>query len=55
MPLFILAGNIMLRGRITKMLLDVSDLAVGRIAGGELGHVNILASILLPDHRHGHG
>jgi tripartite ATP-independent transporter DctM subunit len=45
MPLFILAGDIMLRGRITKMLLDVSDLAVGRITGG-LGHVNILASIL---------
>ncbi len=45
MPLFILAGDIMLRGRITKMLLDVSDLAVGRIVGG-LGHVNILASIL---------
>ena len=45
MPLFILSGDIMMKGRITGMLLDVADLLVGRIRGG-LGHVNVVASIL---------
>jgi len=44
-PLFVLAGNIMLKGRITITLLDVADLLVGRIRGG-LGHVNIVVSML---------
>lgn len=44
MPLFILAGEIMNRGGITKALLDVSMALVGRLRGG-LGHVNIMTSI----------
>lgn len=44
MPLFILAGEIMNRGGITKALLDVSMSLVGRLRGG-LGHVNIMTSV----------
>ena len=45
MPLFILAGDIMLKGRITKMLIAMADVFVGRLRGG-LGHVNIMTSML---------
>lgn len=44
MPLFILAGEIMNRGGITKALLDFSMSLVGRLRGG-LGHVNIMTSV----------
>lgn len=44
MPLFILAGEIMNRGGVTKALLDVSMSLVGRLRGG-LGHVNVLTSV----------
>ncbi len=43
-PMFVLAGEIMLQGGMTRSLTDLSDLLVGRIRGG-LGHTNIMASI----------
>ena len=43
-PMFVLAGEIMFQGQLTKALTDVSDLLVGRIRGG-LGHTNIMASM----------
>ncbi len=43
-PMFVLAGDIMLHGGMTKSLTDLSDVLVGRIRGG-LGHTNIMASI----------
>lgn len=44
-PFFILAGELMGRGGITKKLMDFADLIVGRITGG-LGLANVLASML---------
>jgi tripartite ATP-independent transporter DctM subunit len=44
MPLFILAGELMNRGGVTKALIDVSMALVGRLRGG-LGHVNIMTSV----------
>ncbi len=44
MPLFILAGELMNRGGITKSLIDLSMALVGRLRGG-LGHVNIMTSV----------
>ncbi|MFC3615628.1 TRAP transporter large permease [Lutimaribacter marinistellae] len=44
MPLFILAGELMNRGGVTKALIDVSMAIVGRIRGG-LGHVNVMTSV----------
>ncbi|MFV0475286.1 MAG: TRAP transporter large permease [Pikeienuella sp.] len=44
MPLFILAGEVMNRGGVTRALIDVSMALIGRIRGG-LGHVNILTSV----------
>lgn len=44
MPLFILAGEVMNRGGVTKALIDVSMALVGRLRGG-LGHVNIMTSV----------
>ena len=44
MPLFILAGEIMNRGGITRALIDLSMALVGRLRGG-LGHVNIMTSV----------
>ncbi|MFD2853544.1 TRAP transporter large permease [Seohaeicola zhoushanensis] len=44
MPLFILAGEVMNRGGVTKALIDASMALVGRMRGG-LGHVNILTSV----------
>jgi tripartite ATP-independent transporter DctM subunit len=43
-PMFVLAGEIMLYGGMTRSLTDLSDLLVGRIRGG-LGHTNIMGSI----------
>lgn len=44
MPLFILVGEIMNRGRITHKLIDFAMALVGRSKGG-LGHVNVLTSV----------
>jgi tripartite ATP-independent transporter DctM subunit len=46
MPLFILAGELMTRGGITKALIDLAMLIVGRFKGG-LGHVNIATAVFL--------
>ncbi|MCG6856965.1 MAG: TRAP transporter large permease [Salaquimonas sp.] len=46
MPLFILAGELVSRGGITKALIDFSMLIVGRLKGG-LGHVNVATSIFM--------
>ena len=44
MPLFILAGELMNRGGVTKALINLSMSLVGRLRGG-LGHVNIMTSV----------
>ena len=46
MPLFILAGELMTRGGITRALIDLAMLIVGRFKGG-LGHVNIATAVFL--------
>ncbi|HCO49338.1 MAG TPA: C4-dicarboxylate ABC transporter permease, partial [Spirochaetaceae bacterium] len=43
-PFFILAGDLMARSGITKKLVDLATVLVGRLKGG-LGHVNIVASM----------
>lgn len=45
LPLFILAGEIMNRGGITKRLVNVAKIFVGRFKGG-LAYVNIVVSML---------
>jgi len=44
MPLFMLVGEIMNRGRITHVLVDFAMSLIGRAKGG-LAHVNILTSV----------
>jgi tripartite ATP-independent transporter DctM subunit len=44
MPLFILAGELMNRGGVTRTLIEFSMSIVGRMRGG-LGHVNVLTSV----------
>jgi C4-dicarboxylate transporter DctM subunit len=44
-PFFILAGEIMTRGKIADRIVNFSNLIVGRWRGG-LAHVNIMASML---------
>ncbi len=44
MPLFILAGEIMNRTKITHAVIDFANTLVGHVKGG-LGHANILASV----------
>ncbi|WP_415232964.1 TRAP transporter large permease subunit, partial [Pseudophaeobacter arcticus] len=46
MPLFILAGETMTRGGVTRVLIDLAMLLVGRLKGG-LGYVNIASSVFL--------
>ncbi|WP_412051244.1 MULTISPECIES: TRAP transporter large permease [unclassified Hoeflea] len=43
-PMFVLTGEIMLKGRMTGALTDFADVIVGRIRGG-MGHTNIAASV----------
>jgi len=43
-PLFILTGELMNRGKITERLVDLSNVLVGRFRGG-LAYVNILGSM----------
>jgi C4-dicarboxylate transporter, DctM subunit len=44
-PFFILAGNLMNTGGMTRRIFAVAQLIVGRVHGG-LGHVNVLASMI---------
>lgn len=44
-PLFILAGEIMTRSNVSKNILNLATILVGRFKGG-LGYVNVLASML---------
>ena len=44
-PLFILAANLMNRGKISEQLIKVAVAMVGRFRGG-LGHANVVASII---------
>ncbi len=44
MPLFILAGEIMNRGGVTRVLIRLAMALVGRLPGG-LGHVNVMTSV----------
>ncbi|MFD1508537.1 TRAP transporter large permease [Lacimonas salitolerans] len=46
MPLFILAGDAMTRGGVTRVLIDLAMLIVGRFRGG-LGYVNVASSVFL--------
>lgn len=46
MPLFILAGEAMTKGGVTRVLIDLSMVFVGRFKGG-LGYVNIASSVFL--------
>jgi tripartite ATP-independent transporter DctM subunit len=46
MPLFILTGELMNRGGVTRALIDLAMVLVGRMKGG-LGHVNIAASVFM--------
>ncbi|MDV6227270.1 TRAP transporter large permease [Nitratireductor aquimarinus] len=43
-PLFVLAGEIMLRGGMTRSLTEFADMLVGRLRGG-MGHTNIAGSV----------
>jgi tripartite ATP-independent transporter DctM subunit len=43
-PMFVLTGEIMLKGQMTRALTDFADVLVGRFRGG-LGHTNIAASV----------
>ncbi len=44
-PFFIIAGNIMMKSKITDKLVSFASACVGQLKGG-LGHVNILTSML---------
>lgn len=45
LPFFIMAGEVMNRGGLTKRIIAISNLFVGRVRGG-LGYVTILACLL---------
>lgn len=45
LPFFIMAGEVMNRGGLTKRIIGISNLFVGRVRGG-LGYVTILACLL---------
>lgn len=44
-PFFLLAGNIMNTGSITRRLIDLSSTMVGHVRGG-LAHINVLVSLI---------
>lgn len=46
LPLFILAGNILVAGGVIQRLIEFADVVVGRIRGG-LAHVNVLSNLLM--------
>ncbi|GAB6391173.1 MAG: TRAP transporter large permease [Treponematales bacterium] len=45
LPFFVLAGELMNRGGLTKRIIDFCDIFVGRVKGG-LGYVTILACLM---------
>ena len=44
-PFFVLMGNVMNEGKITNLLIDLSNSLVGHIKGA-LGHINVVVSML---------
>ena len=44
-PLFILVGRVMERGRVAEKLFDFAEAIVGWLPGG-LGHVNVISSVI---------
>jgi tripartite ATP-independent transporter DctM subunit len=44
LPLFVFAGELLNRTKVTEMLVNISDVLVGWLKGG-LGHINIVASM----------
>lgn len=44
LPLFVFAGELLNRTKVTERLVDISDVLVGWLRGG-LGHVNVVASM----------
>ncbi len=46
LPLFILAGNILVAGGIIQRLVSFADLVVGRIRGG-LAHANVVSNLMM--------
>lgn len=46
LPLFILAGNILVAGGVIQRLIEFADVVVGRIRGG-LAHVNVLSNLMM--------
>lgn len=46
LPLFILAGNLLVTGGVIHRLIDFVDLLVGRVRGG-LAYVNLLANMMM--------
>ncbi|MEX2643161.1 MAG: TRAP transporter large permease [Acetobacterales bacterium] len=46
LPLFILAGNVLVAGGIIQRLVDFVDILVGRVRGG-LAYVNVLSNMLM--------
>lgn len=46
LPLFIMAGNILVAGGIIQRLVSFADLVVGRIRGG-LAHANIVSNLMM--------
>ncbi len=46
LPLFILAGNLLVAGGVIQRLVDFADLIVGRIRGG-LAYVNLVSNLMM--------
>lgn len=46
LPLFILAGNVLVAGGVIQRLIDFADLIIGRIRGG-LAQANVVANLLM--------
>lgn len=46
LPLFILAGNVLVAGGVIQRLIEFADLIIGRIRGG-LAQVNVVANLLM--------
>lgn len=46
-PLFILVGTVMERGRVAERIFDFAEAMVGWLPGG-LGHVNVISSVIFP-------
>ncbi|QPC42930.1 TRAP transporter large permease [Kaustia mangrovi] len=46
LPLFIVAGNILVAGGVIQRLVEFADVVVGRVRGG-LAHVNVMANLMM--------